>query len=142
MKEEVLFTRQFEIYEVDLSDMKMGILPCIIIQNDIGNRYSPTTIVMPLVRKKIEQKGLYFKIKLKNLGELYVCASYMKVIDKSRLSHRSPIDIIEDRQIINQIERFYFANAGLKVELVNGERRIEALSDEELNFFYKEAEEC
>ena len=120
----------------------MGILTCIIIQNDIGNRYSPTTIVMPLVHKKIEQKGLYFKIQLKKLGELYVCASYMKVIDKSRLCHRSPIDVIEDRQIIGQIERFYFANAGLKVELVNGERRIEALSDEELNFFYKEAEEC
>ena len=52
MQNNNIFTKQFSVYEADLSDIGLGISPCIIIQNDIGNRYSPTTIVMPIVPQK------------------------------------------------------------------------------------------
>lgn len=52
MGETVLYTKQYDIYEVDLSDLGFGILPCVIIQNNIGNKFSPTTIVAPLLREK------------------------------------------------------------------------------------------
>lgn len=44
-----------EIYLVDLKDtysnVQKGIRPCLIIQNDYGNNYSPTTIVVPITSK-------------------------------------------------------------------------------------------
>ncbi len=45
-----------EIYYADLSPVigseQGGIRPVVIIQNDIGNKYSPTTIVAPITSKK------------------------------------------------------------------------------------------
>lgn len=44
-----------EIYLVDLKDtysnVQNGIRPCLIIQNNYGNDYSPTTIVVPITSK-------------------------------------------------------------------------------------------
>ena len=47
--------RQGEIYYADLSPVigseQGGVRPVIILQNDIGNKYSPTTIVCALTSK-------------------------------------------------------------------------------------------
>ena len=48
--------KQGEIYLADLSDgcgsEQGGTRPVVIVQNDVGNRYSPTTIVCPITSKK------------------------------------------------------------------------------------------
>lgn len=47
--------RRFDIITVDLSGVvgneQGGIRPVVVIQNDVGNACSPTTIVMPLTKK-------------------------------------------------------------------------------------------
>lgn len=44
-----------EVYLIDLkntyNNVQCGIRPCLIIQNDYGNDYSPTTIVVPITSK-------------------------------------------------------------------------------------------
>lgn len=49
------FLKQGDIVYVDLGEGKTseqeGIRPCVVIQNDIGNKYSPTTIVAPISSK-------------------------------------------------------------------------------------------
>lgn len=44
-----------EVYLVDLKDtycnVQSGVRPCLIIQNNYGNDYSPTTIVVPITSK-------------------------------------------------------------------------------------------
>ena len=90
----MLYTKQYDIYEVDLSDLGFGILPCVIIQNNIGNKFSPTTIVAPLLREKGGKGYLYCDINSKKLGKLYVYVSFVKTIDKSRIIEKNPIGTI------------------------------------------------
>ncbi len=48
--------KQGEIYLADLSDgygsEQGGTRPVVIVQNDVGNKYSPTTIVCPITSQK------------------------------------------------------------------------------------------
>lgn len=143
MKQKVLFTKKYDVYEVDLTSKGLGVLPCVIIQNDMGNQHSPTTIVMPLVKEKLEEHGLYFKISLKNLGELYVFASFVQVIDKSRMLKTDiPLSCIEDEETREKLGRYYLANAGMKREKINGEYKIVDMTQEELDLIYEESRNC
>lgn len=143
MKQKVLFTKKYDIYEVDLTSKHLGVLPCVIIQNDMGNKHSPTTIVMPLVKEKMEQNGLYFKVNLKNLGEYYVFASFVQVIDKScMLKSDTPLSCIEDEETKEKLGRYYLANAGMKKEKVNGKYQIVHMTQEELELIYEESRNC
>lgn len=45
-----------------------GRRPVIIVQNDIGNRFSPTTIVVPLTSKKKQAIPTHVRIKEKSLS--------------------------------------------------------------------------
>ncbi len=51
-----------EIYLVDLEPVRGGeqggIRPCLILQNNLGNKYSPTTIVAPITSKKFSKEFL------------------------------------------------------------------------------------
>ena len=63
--------------------------PTVIIQNDTGNLYSPTTIVAPLTTKKLDNIRVY-EVFLggKRFGlteDSKVLLSQIKVVDKSRL---------------------------------------------------------
>lgn len=143
MGQKVLFTKKYDVYEVDLTSKQLGVLPCVIIQNDMGNRHSPTTIVMPLVKEKTEPNGLYFKVCLKNLGELYVFASFVQVIDKScALITDAPLSCIEDEETKEKLGRYYLANMGMKKEKVNGKYQIVDMTQEELDLIYEESRKC
>ena len=142
MQNNNIFTKQFSVYEADLSDIGLGISPCIIIQNDIGNRYSPTTIVMPIVPQKSEQLYLYFKINLKMFGDMYVLASCVKCISKSRLKTKYPLEIIDNKQDIEKICQYYLASSGMKAICVSNKKEIVELTESELSELYIESAEC
>jgi mRNA interferase MazF len=85
-----------EIYYADLSPVvgseQGGLRPVLIIQNDIGNRYSPTVIVAAIT-SKIEKAKLPTHIEL--AAEEYgltrdsvVLAEQVRTIDKRRLRER------------------------------------------------------
>lgn len=54
--------RRGDIFEVDLGEyrgsIQGGYRPCVVVQNDIGNKYSPVTIVYPLTTKVNSKKKI------------------------------------------------------------------------------------
>lgn len=92
-----------------------GIRPVIIVQNDIGNKYSPTVIIVPLTRKlraKIEQPTHYW---LRPNGYIkynsIVLTEQIRVIDKCRLKQK--IGIINDK-IMHEIEEKIIVALGIE----------------------------
>ena len=85
-----------EIYYADLSPVKGseqgGIRPVLIIQNDVGNKHSPTTIVACLTTKCTEKHRLPTHIQLnKSCGlprDSMALLEQLRTIDKSRLSNK------------------------------------------------------
>lgn len=87
-----------QIYYVDLGLEAVGselrkIRPCVVVQNDVGNIYSPTTIVLPIshrtsnktqptqvvLEKDMQEKGFSYYV------DGVVMAEQIKVVDKSRI---------------------------------------------------------
>ena len=86
--------RRGDIYFADLGGAaktrgseQRGRRPVLVIQNDIGNQYAPTTIVAILTSQK--KKYLPTHVALSNFAGLAksstVCLEQIKTIDKSRL---------------------------------------------------------
>ena len=82
-----------DIIIVDLEPVKGseqgGIRPSVIIQNDIGNKYSPTTIIAPITGKKFSKE---FPTNVKLLKDdsglekdSVILLNQIKTIDKSRI---------------------------------------------------------
>lgn len=85
----------FEIIYANLSrnitqSEQGGIRPVIVIQNDVGNKFSPTVIVLPIT-SEIKKENLpthYVLHKMNKNGldvDSMVLAEQIRVIDKSRL---------------------------------------------------------
>lgn len=106
--------RRGEIYYADLtsdtkgSSVQSGYRPVIIIQNDIGNAHSPTTIVVPLTSKN-KRRDLPTHVQIKANNETGLrCDSIalleqVRSIDKGKLKER--VGIISDIRELNQALR-------------------------------------
>ena len=80
-----------EMYYVNLEPVvgseQGGIRPVVIVQNDMGNRYSPTIIVVPITTR-LNKKNLPTHTKINNsslLKESIALMEQIRTIDKSRL---------------------------------------------------------
>ena len=80
-----------DIYKADLSPVVGselgGIRPVVIVQNEMGNRYSPTIIVVPITTR-LNKKNLPTHTKINNsslLKESIALMEQIRTIDKSRL---------------------------------------------------------
>ena len=66
-----------------------GVRPCLIIQNDYGNKYSPLTIVAPLTSKEFDKEFLTNVFLSKKDSKLdkdsTVLLNQIRTVDKSRL---------------------------------------------------------
>lgn len=65
-----------------------GVRPAIILQNDIGNKYSPTTLVVPLTTKSKRNLPTHIEITPENSGLREVSTALfeqIRVIDKRRI---------------------------------------------------------
>ena len=83
-----------------------GFRPCIILQNNIYNKYSSTTIILPITTSKnsskLPTKIFVEKNSFNNLKEdSFVKVDQIRVIDKSRIESR--IGII-DYEVMEKIE--------------------------------------
>ena len=102
--------RRNEIYLANLGETvgseEKGVRPVLIIQNDIGNKHSPTTIIIPMTKRIENQNSIPTHIKIKAFGKIKcratIMAEQIKVIDKRRLIKR--IDILP-REYINEVDR-------------------------------------
>ncbi|MFY9416803.1 MAG: type II toxin-antitoxin system PemK/MazF family toxin [bacterium] len=108
--------RRGDIYYADLSPVvgseQGGVRPVIVIQNDIGNRYSPTTIVAAIT-SQIDKAKLptHIEISANEFGldkDSVILLEQIRTIDKRRLKTR--IGHLEG-EIMNKV------NSGLQISL-------------------------
>lgn len=103
-----------DLFYADLSPVvgseQGGVRPVLIIQNDRGNKYSPTTIVAAITSQK-KKATLPTHVPIKSGGlpkNSYALLEQIRTIDKSRLKDK--IGIISDKDMEKMEE-------GLKVSL-------------------------
>ncbi|NLZ52379.1 MAG: type II toxin-antitoxin system PemK/MazF family toxin [Thermoanaerobacteraceae bacterium] len=108
-----------EIYYADLTPVKGseqgGIRPVLVIQNDIGNKYSPTTIVCILTSKKNKSNMPTHVFLGQNYGlpkESFALLEQIRTIDKLRLKRK--VGEIKDQEIMDQIDRAIHISFGLE----------------------------
>lgn len=63
-----------------------GLRPALVLQNDKGNRYSPTTIVIPLTTRLKPQMPTHFEFYDAEHGFQTACAEQVRTVDKARIS--------------------------------------------------------
>lgn len=110
--------KRWEIYYADLSPVKGseqgGVRPVLIMQNDVGNRHSPTTIIACITTKVFQKHKIPTHIEITDAlcglpQNSMVLLEQLRTIDKSRLKRKvGEISLLID--ILN-IEK------GLKVSL-------------------------
>ena len=109
-----------DMFYADLSPVvgseQGGIRPVLIIQNDLGNKYSPTVIAAAITSQTNKTKLPTHielgedKCGLKNNS--VILTEQIRTIDKSRLKEK--IGHIDDTQIINQLNNALGVSFGLE----------------------------
>ena len=79
-----------DVYYADLNPVigseQGGVRPVVILQNDIGNKYSPTTIVAPMTTKSKTYVPMHVKLKEDFLAQNSILLlEQIRTIDKRRL---------------------------------------------------------
>lgn len=104
-----------EIYYAELAPVvgseQGGLRPVVIVQNDMGNRHSPTTIVVPLTSRLLKKPLPTHEMLNRDCGlsvESVALCEQIRTIDKSRLRDRVGR---ADDAVMNKI------NAALKISL-------------------------
>lgn len=109
-----------DMFYADLSPVvgseQGGIRPVLIIQNDTGNKYSPTVIAAAITSQTGKTKlPTHIEIGSGNNGlksDSIVLTEQIRTIDKSRLKER--IGHIDDGKIINKINNALGVSFGLE----------------------------
>ena len=109
-----------DMFYADLSPVvgseQGGIRPVLIIQNDMGNKYSPT-VIAAAITSQMNKTGLptHINIDSESCGlksNSVVLAEQIRTIDKSRLKEK--IGHIEDEKIIDKINNALGVSFGLE----------------------------
>ena len=115
-----MVVRRGDMYYADLSPVigseQGGIRPVLVIQNDIGNKHSPTVIVSAIT-SQLNKNRLPTHIELgsKELGlksNSVLLTEQIRTIDKSRLKEK--IGHIDDNRIMNRINNALGVSFGLE----------------------------
>lgn len=114
-----MYFRRYDIVQADLGQVigseQGGIRPVLIIQNDVGNIHSCTTIVMPLSTKlKSLKQPTHTLIKRSTdtglKADSILLGEQMRVISSQRIIKK--IGTVTDKNERNEIRRVYQANFG------------------------------
>ena len=98
--------RRGEIYYADLRGVVVGseqggIRPVLILQNDIGNKYSPTTIIAAITSRGKKELPTHVQLHMNEVNGLskdsIVLLEEIKTIDKKRIKER--IGQLSDEEI-------------------------------------------
>jgi len=107
-----------EIYLVDLSNQigseQSGIRPAIIVQNEVGNLHSPTTIICPLTSKQKTTSVTHVCLTPNDCGiikDSTVLCEQVRVVDKSRL--RKKLGELKNKEKIIDINKKILISFGL-----------------------------
>ena len=130
--------KMFDIYYANLSKNTVaseqgGIRPVIIVQNNIGNKYSPTVLVLPLTseikKDKMPTHCILHKSDKNGLKvDSMVLAEQIRVIDKSRL--QDYIGFLDNIQEQNDVINAYLAN-------VTGKKKYNTVWSKIIDMFFR-----
>ena len=109
-----------DMFYADLSPVvgseQGGVRPVLIIQNDVGNKHSPTVIAAAITSQTGKTKlPTHIEIEPEQSGlkaESVVLTEQIRTIDKSRLKEK--IGHIDDEKIINRINSALGVSFGLE----------------------------
>ncbi len=115
-----MVVKRGDMFYADLSPVigseQGGIRPVLIIQNDVGNKHSPTVIAAAITSQTGKAKlPTHIEIEPNQSGlksESVVLAEQIRTIDKSRL--REKIGHIDDEKIISKINNALGVSFGLE----------------------------
>ena len=108
-----------DMFYADLSPVigseQGGIRPVVIIQNDLGNKYSPPVIAAAITSQTSKAKlPTHIDVDCKTCGlksDSVILAEQIRTIDKSRLKEK--IGHIDDNKIINELNNALGISFGL-----------------------------
>lgn len=110
-----------EIYLIDLSNHvgseQSGIRPALIIQNEIGNTNSPTTIICPITSKTKNCVSTHVVLHPEDCGILKqstLLCEQIRVIDKSRIVRK--VGEITNNKLIEDINDKLMLSIGIGVK--------------------------
>ena len=114
-----MIIKRGDMFYADLSPVvgseQGGIRPVLIIQNDTGNKYSPTVIVSAITSQLNKNRlPTHIELDSKEFGlksNSVVLAEQIRTIDKSRLKEK--IGHIDDMTIINKVNNALGVSFGL-----------------------------
>ena len=114
-----MIIKRGDMFYADLSPVvgseQGGIRPVLIIQNDTGNKYSPTVIAAAITSQTGKSKlPTHIEIGSKENGlksDSVVLAEQIRTIDKSRLKEK--IGHIDDRLVMNKVNNAIGISFGL-----------------------------
>ena len=109
-----------DMFYADLSPVigseQGGIRPVLIIQNNVGNKYSPTVIVSAITSQMNKNKlPTHIELDSQEFGlksDSVVLAEQIRTIDKSRLKEK--IGHINDESIMNRVNSALGVSFGLE----------------------------
>lgn len=111
-----------EIYLIDLSNQvgseQGGIRPAVIVQNEIGNTYSPTTIICPLTSRQKNMSATHVELSTKDaeiIKDSIVLCEQVRVIDKSRIKKK--LGEVKNMQKIEDINKKILVSFGIEAIL-------------------------
>lgn len=109
-----------EIYLIDLSNQvgseQSGVRPAIIVQNETGNIFSPTTIICPLTSKNKGASATHVALTPEDAGVITnstVLCEQVRVIDKTRI--RKKLGEVKNLEKINDINQKILISFGIEV---------------------------
>ena len=115
-----MIVKRGDMFYADLSPVigseQGGIRPVLVIQNDTGNKYSPTVIVSAIASQLNKSKlPTHIELDSKEFGlksDSVVLTEQIRTIDKSRLKEK--IGHIKDDKIMNRINSAIGISFGLE----------------------------
>ncbi len=115
-----MVVRRGDMYYADLSPVigseQGGIRPVLVIQNDVGNKHSPTVIVSAITSQQNKSKlPTHIELGSQKLGlksDSVLLTEQIRTIDKSRLKEK--IGHIDDNIIMNKINNALGVSFGLE----------------------------
>ena len=115
-----MIVKRGDMFYADLSPVigseQGGIRPVLVIQNDTGNKYSPTVIVSAITSQLNKNKlPTHIELDSKEFGlksDSVILAEQIRTIDKSRLKEK--IGHIDDSRIMNRINNALGVSFGLE----------------------------
>lgn len=108
-----------EIYLIDLNNQvgseQSGVRPAVVVQNEIGNIYSPTTIICPLTSRQKSMSATHVELSTADaeiIRDSIVLCEQVRVIDKTRIKKR--LGEIKNLKKIEDINQKILISFGIK----------------------------